>query len=413
MKRIYLDHSATTPVDTAVFTAMRPFFSRVFGNPSSVHTFGQQAAAGVEHARQQAAEFLNATPDEIVFTSGSTEANNLAIKGIIAALRRNDRGKKIHVITSVIEHDSVLEPFAELERSGVEVTHLPVDARGIINLADLKNAIKDETALVSIMYVNSEVGSIEPIKQIGQLIAKLNERKLRDWKSADAKRRGEKPEPIYFHTDATQAANFLNCDVKINFLDALSLSGHKIYGPKGVGLLYLKKGTPILAAQTGGHHELNRRSGTLNVTGIVGLGAALAQLKPAVTEKNNKKISLVRNLLINGLTAAIPDLILNTDVNNATPAHAHFSFLGVEGESILIALDLAGVAVSTGSACASNSLKASHVLVAMGIPVEVAHNSIRFTLGKNTTAEEIRKVIKILPPLVKKLRKISTEYKTT
>jgi len=410
MKRIYLDHSASTPVNLAVLKAMKPFFSHVYGNPSSVHTFGQLAAAGVERARDQAAKFLNSSPDEVIFTSGSTEANNLAIKGIIDALKRQNSNKKIHVITSVIEHDSVLEPFAELERSGVEVTHLPVNAKGVVSLLDLKKAIKDSTALVSIMYVNSEVGSIEPIKEIGKLIRKLNERKLRDWQKTNAKERGEKPTPIYFHTDATQAVNFLNCDVKTNFLDALSLSGHKIYGPKGVGLLYLKKGTPIVAQQTGGHHELNKRSGTLNVPGIVGLGAALAQLKPSTIKKANKKIAAARALLVSGLIRTIPDIILNTDINNATPAHAHFSFLGVEGESILIALDLASVAVSTGSACASNSLKTSHVLVAMGIPVEVAHNSIRFTLGKNTTTAEIKTVIKILPPLIKKLRKISTEY---
>lgn len=410
MKRIYLDHSATTPVDKAVLKAMLPYFTAKFGNPSSVHTFGQVAAAGVERAREQAAKFLNTTPEEIVFTSGSTEANNLAIKGIIAALKRQNNNKKIHVITSVIEHDSVLEPFAELERSGIEVSHLPVDTKGTVNLLDVKNAIRENTALISIMYVNSEVGSVQPIKVIGKLIHKLNERKLKDWNKADPKERGEKPSMIYFHTDATQAVNFFNCDVKVNFLDALSLSGHKIYGPKGVGLLYLKKGTPIIAQQTGGHHESNRRSGTLNVPGIVGLGAALARLKPSAIKKTNKKIAAMRDFLISGLTKSIPDLILNTDPVNATPAHAHFSFLGVEGESILIALDLAGVAVSTGSACASNSLKASHVLVAMGIPVEVAHNSIRFTLGKNTDREEIKKVLKILPPLITKLRKISTEY---
>jgi cysteine desulfurase len=411
MKRIYLDHSATTPIDKVVLKSMLPYFTSKFGNPSSVHTFGQQAAAGVERAREQAAKFLNTAPDEIIFTSGSTEANNLAIKGIIAAARRKNPSEKIHVITSVIEHDSVLEPFAELERTGGEVTHLPVDAKGVIRLSELGQAIKENTRLVSIMYVNSEVGSAQPVKEIGKMIRKINERKHKDWSRTDPKTRGERPDSIYFHTDATQAVNFFDCDVKLNNLDAMSLSGHKIYGPKGIGLLYLKKGTPIIAQQTGGHHELNRRSGTLNVPGIVGLGAALAELSPKIKGKNNKDIARVRDQLISGLTKAIPDIVLNTDTKNSTPAHAHFSFLGVEGESILIALDMAGVAVSTGSACASNSLKASHVLVAMGIPVEVAHNSIRFTLGKHTTAAEIKTVIKILPPLIKKLRKISTEYK--
>jgi cysteine desulfurase len=411
MKRIYLDHSATTPVSKEVLKAMLPYFTSKFGNPSSVHTFGQVAAAGVEKSREQAAKFLNASPDEIIFTSGSTEANNLAIKGIVAAIRRSNGNKKIHVITSVIEHDSVLEPFAELERTRVEVSHLPVNTKGVVNINDLKNAIKENTALVSVMYVNSEVGSIQPIREIGKMIHKLNERKLKAWLIADSKTRGEKPTPVYFHTDATQAVNFLNCDAKANYLDALSLSGHKIYGPKGVGLLYLKKGTPIIAQQSGGHHELNRRSGTLNVPGIVGLGMALEQLRHMTPEKTGKKIAIARDLLVKGLLKAVPDLILNTDLANSTPAHAHFSFLGVEGESILIALDMAGVAVSTGSACASNSLKASHVLVAMGIPVEVAHNSIRFTLGKNTTETEIRTVLKKLPPIINRLRKISTEYK--
>lgn len=410
MNRIYLDHSATTPVDSSVLKAMLPYFTEKFGNPSSVHTIGQMAAAGVEKAREQSARFLNSTTEEIVFTSGSTEANNLAIKGIIAGIQRQNQNKKLHVITSVIEHDSVLEPFAELERTGVEITHLPVNGKGLINLDDLKKGIKENTVLVSIMYVNSEVGSVQPIRDAGKIIRKINEKKLKAWLKINSKERGEKPTPIYFHTDATQAVNFLNCDVKANFLDALSLSGHKIYGPKGVGLLYLKKGTPIIAQQSGGHHEANRRSGTLNVPGIVGLGKALEQLKRSNTEKNNKKIASVRNLLVEGLVRKIPDIILNTDLENSTPAHAHFSFLGVEGESILIALDLAGIAVSTGSACASNSLKASHVLVAMGISVEVAHNSIRFTLGKYTSKKEIYKVISVLPDLISKLRKISTEY---
>ncbi len=412
MKRIYLDHSATTPVDKKVLRAMMPYFQDKFGNPSSIHSFGQQASKGVEDARLAASKFLNCAPDEIIFTSGATEANNLAIKGIVGAIKKKNPGKKIRAITSVIEHDSVLEPFSELERSGVEVIHLPVTPGGVIKLEELRKAIDDDTALVSLMYVNSEVGSIQPIREAGKIIHKHNEQRLKKWLSGKPASRGEKPEPVYFHTDATQAVNFLNCDTKHNFLDALSLSAHKIYGPKGVGLLYLKNKTPISAQATGGHHELNRRSGTLNVPGIVGLGAALSQLSAAKVLKNNARISRLRDSFIKKITARIPDAVLNTDLRTAAPGHAHFSFLGVEGESILIALDLEGIAVSTGSACASNRLKASHVLVAMGIPVEIAHNSIRFTLGKYNSEKELSQAVRQLEAAVKKLRKISTEYRS-
>lgn len=410
MKRIYLDHSASTPVDKDVLKAMLPYFSLKFGNPSSVHNFGQVASKAVETARLEAADFLNCRPDEIVFTSGATEANNLAIRGVMKVIKKKKPAGRLRVITSVIEHDSVLEPFAELEREGVEVIHAPVKANGVVDIEAIKKAINDSTVLVSVMYVNSEVGAIQPIREIGKIIRKTNERRLKGWQNNDPKTRGEKPLPILFHTDVTQAVNFLNCDVKDNFLDLLSLSGHKIYGPKGIGLLYARSGTPLAAMQLGGHHEGNRRSGTLNTPGIVGLGAALKKLKPKAVAENNKNIAKTRDLLVSGILKNIPDAVLNTDRSVATPAHAHFSFLGVEGESILIALDLAGIAVSTGSACASQSLKASHVLVAMGIKVEVAHSSIRFSLGKHNTPAEIRQLLKVLPPIVKRLRRISTEY---
>lgn len=413
MQRIYLDHSATTPVDEDVVKAMLPYFTTKFGNPSSIHHFGQEAMSGVDEARSEAAKFLNCQVNEVVFTSGSTEANNLAIHGLVKALRRRskDAAAKYHVITSVIEHDSVLEPIAELERTGVEVTHVPVKANGIVEVEKIKEAITDNTILVSIMYVNSEVGSIQPIREIGKSIRKINEKRLKDWQNTEPAKRGEKPQLIYFHTDATQAANFLNCDVEANFIDLLSLSSHKIYGPKGVGLLYARAGTPLQALQLGGHHEGNRRSGTINAAGIVGFGRALKKLTSQSTERNNKKIGHLRDILVEGIIKNVPDVVLNTERENATPAHAHFSFVGVEGESILIALDLAGVSVSTGSACASNSLKASHVLIAMGIRVEIAHSSIRFTLGKHNTEAEIKSVIKTLPPIISRLRKISPDIK--
>jgi cysteine desulfurase len=415
--KVYFDHSATTPVDKKVLKEMAPYFGEKFGNPSSIHGFGQEAMAGVDKAREQVANFLNCEPGEVIFTSGATESDNLALFGLIKALK-NQGVKNPHVITTLIEHDAVLTPCLEIEKDGVEITFLPVKSNGVVDLEKLKKAIKDNTVLVSIMYVNSEVGSIQPIREIGKIIKKINEKKLNDWKNARTKDRADsstglragKPQPIYFHTDATQALNFLNCDTKYLHVDLLSLSGHKIYGPKGVGALFIKKDTLIKAIQLGGHHEKNLRSGTLNVPGIVGLGTATSLLQEKKIESNNKKIARLRDMLVSGIMKNIPDIVLNTDRENSTPAHAHFSFLGVEGESILIALDLEGIAVSTGSACASGSLKPSHVLTAMGIKKEVAHNSIRFSLGKDNTEAEIKKVIKILPPIIKKLRGMNPDY---
>ncbi len=417
MTKIYLDHSATTPTDKKVLEAMWPYFQDKFGNPSSIHTFGQEALAGVDKARQQVAKFLNCEPSEIIFTSGATEADNLAINGIVKVFRKKGL-KKMHIITSLIEHDAILEPCLQLEQEGIEVTYLPVEVNGVVAVEKLKKAIKDNTVLVSVMYVNSEVGSVQPIREIGKTIKKINEKRLREWKKLHPSERGDKPQPIYFHTDATQAINFFSCDVKWNYIDLLSLSSHKIYGPKGVGVLYKREEVPLAAVHLGGHHENNLRSGTLNVPGIVGLGAAINQLGQGVKgasssgqEKNNKHIAKLRNMLVSGIIKKIPDVVLNTDRENSTPAHAHFSFLGVEGESLLISLDIERIAVSTGSACASGSLKASHVLLAMGIKKEIAHNSIRFSLGKYNTEEEIKRVLKVLPPIVERLRKMNPLYK--
>jgi len=419
MSKIYFDHSATTPVDKQVFKAMEPYFSDVFGNASSIHSFGQEALAAVDKARMQVADFLHCDSDEIIFTSGATESDNLAIKGVISALlKQGKKYKDMHVITSLVEHDAVLEPFMELEKKGVEVTYMPVKNNGAVDIEKFKKAIKNNTVLVSIMWVNHEVGLIMQIRAIGKVIKKINNKRLNDWKKMRPKERGEKPSAIIFHTDATQAINFINCDVKWNYIDLLSMSGHKIYGPKGVGVLYRKQNIPFLSLQTGGHHENNFRSGTLNVSGIVGLGVAVSLLgkgkkgeESREQEENNKKIAAVRNYLVSKIQKNIPEVILNTDMENSTPAHAHFSFLGVEGESVLMSLDMEGIAVSTGSACASGSLKASHVLIAMGIKVEVAHNSIRFTLGKSNTKEEIDKTIKILAPVIQRLRKMNPIYK--
>ena len=404
-KLIYLDHSATTPVDNKVLAAIRPYFDQKFGNPSSLHSYGQEAQLAVDQARQKVAKFLNCQSSEIIFTSGATEADNLAIYGVARALAKKNK-TKLHLISSSIEHAAALEPMKDLANQGLEVTFLPVNANGLIKIEDFKKAVKENTVFVSIMYVNSEVGSSQPLREIGKMIEKINQARLKKWQQAGADRQ-EKPLLIYFHTDAVQAVNFLNCDTKYLHLDLLSLSGHKIYGPKGVGALFVKTGTPIQAVQLGGHHEQNIRSGTLNVTGIVGLAAAIGLLTKEKVAKNNEKIARLRNLLVQGILKNIPDVILNTDMTCASPAHAHFSFLGAEGEAILIALDLAGIAVSTGSACAAGDLKPSHVLLAMGMSEAVAHSSIRFSLGKNNTQTEIEKVIKVLPTIIKRLRKMS------
>lgn len=406
---IYFDHSATTPVDKKVFKAMEPYFIDDFGNPSSIHSYGQKAVAGVDKARSQAAEFLNCEDEEIVFTSGATESNNLALRGVVKAAKKAGLSNP-HIITSAVEHDAVLEPCADLKAEGAEITILPVDKSGKVDPVEVEKAIKENTVLVSIMYVNSEVGIIQPIREIGKVIKKINEGRLSSWQKEGAAKKLPKPRTVLFHTDAVQAANFLDCDVKKIFVDLLSLSSHKVYGPKGAGLLFIKKGTAISPIVLGGHHERNYRSGTLNVPGIVGLGQALSLITPEAREKNNKKIGALRDLLIEGVLKNIPDVVLNTSLFSSTPSHAHFTFTGAEGESILISLDFEGIAVSTGSACASNSLKGSHVLAAMGVCEESSNYAVRFTLGKNNTKEEIKKLLQILPPIIEKLRKMNPVY---
>ncbi len=410
MKGIYFDHSATTPLDERVLAKMSPYFSDVFGNPSSIHSFGQRAAAAVDQARSQVADFLACQREEIVFTAGATEANNLAIKGLVKGLTLRNIVKP-HIITTVIEHDAVLEPCQELERDNLAtVTYLPVKANGILDISELEKAITEQTVLVSVMYANSEVGSLQPVREIGKLIKKINEKKMADWEKQRVAQRGDKPQLIYFHTDATQAVNFFNCSLEYLHADMLSLSAHKIYGPKGVGVLAAKKGTPLTALIRGGHHEKNLRSGTLNVPGIVGLGAAIELVKQE-QEINNQNIKELRDYLVERIKQEIPEVVSNTDFANATPAHAHFSFLGAEGESILLALDMAaGIAVSTGSACASNTLKASRVLTAMGVKVEDTHGAIRFTLGKENTKADVDELMKHLPGIVKKFRDMAPAY---
>ncbi len=387
MKIAYFDHSATTPVDSRVLKEMLPYFQEKFGNASSIHSLGRISELAVEKARQRVAQALHCDPLEIIFTSGSTESNNLVFKGLIASLKTKN---KIHIIVSSVEHDSVLEPCADLERQGVAITYLPVKKNGMVDINDLKKSLRKETILVSIMTANNEIGIIQPIEEIGKLLAKQKQK-------------------IFFHTDATQALNALECDVSKMKVDFLSLSSHKIYGPKGVGALFIKKGSPLKAVQLGGHQENNLRSGTRNVPGIVGLGKAI-ELAKKERLKNNKKIIKLRNFLVKNILEKIPGTVLNTDLSRSLPSHAHFSFLGLEGEAVLLELDFQGIAVSTGSACSSKSLEPSETLIAMGISPEIAHGSIRFSLGKNNTKKEVEKVIKILPKIVAKFRKINPLY---
>jgi cysteine desulfurase len=395
MKKIYFDHSATTPVDPEVFRAMKPYLSNEFGNASSLHSFGQRARAAVETAREEAAKFLACEPKEIIFTSGATESNNLAILGFVRRARGLDPKRKIHVITSAIEHPSVLEVCRELKKEEVMVTYLPVSRVGLVRLEDVKKAIRPETLLVSIMYVNNEVGTIQPIKEISRVI-----------KGANAGR--GKEDKIYFHTDAVQAANFCDCRVDFLGVDMLSLSAHKIYGPKGVGILFVRRGTPLWPIFFGGHQEQGLRSGTENVAGIVGIGGALKMLNQKSKIKNqNLKIKKLRDQLVKGILRKIPNAILNGDLKQRVAGNANFCFENVEGESILLMLDMEGVAISTGSACSSGSLEPSHVLTAMGVPPEVTHGSLRLTLGKENSEKDVAWLLNVLPGIIKKLRDIS------
>ncbi|MBT3356192.1 cysteine desulfurase [bacterium] len=396
MQKIYLDHSATTPMNEKVLDAMMPYFTSEFGNATSIHTFGQKASLAVQRARENTALFLNCKASEVVFTSGATEANNIAILGLIKALQKNNLGK-IHIITSTIEHPAVLECFQLLEKEDdIEVSYLPVNSKGIVSKDEFEKLIKDNTVFVSMMYVNNETGAVQPILDIAKTIKKVKEKR---------KKEGAKF-PLYFHTDAVQAANFFSCDVKDLGVDLMSLSGHKISGPKGVGVLFVKDNIVLEPIQFGGHQEKGLRSGTLNVPGIVGIGEALLFAEDR-RKTNSKKVSGLRDMLIEGVTENIPDVVLNGDMDNISPFHANLGFKGIEGESILLDLDFEGIAVSTGSACASGALNPSHVLLAMGIRKEDAHGAIRFTLGSSNTEKEIETVIEKLPKIIKRLRKIA------
>ena len=409
MKRVYLDYAATGPIKKEVVKAMEPFFSGHFGNPSSLHRFGQETKAALDQAREKMAQFLNCKPGEIIFTSGGTESDNLILRGIVS------RWHKPHIITSVIEHHAILHTCKELERQGLaEITYLPVDKLGMVSVSEVKKAIRKNTILVSIMYANNEIGTIEPIREIGKMIEKHNSQSSKqhtyfersEKKGSRAAARGP-----YFHTDAVQAIGYLNCDVKYLHVDALSLSAHKFGGPKGVGALYIKEGIRISPQSTGGGQEYGKRAGTENVPGIVGLGKAIEIIGNKSQKLKTKKISALRDRLISGVLKTIPDVVLTGHPTKRLPNSVSFCFKYIEGESILFNLDLKGVAASSGSACTSGSLEPSHVLLACGFDHRTAQGSMRFTLGEANTEAEIDYVLKILPDIILKIRKISPYWR--
>lgn len=384
---IYLDHAATTPVDPRVVEVMLPYWTEQYGNPSSIYSLGRAAARALEDARETVAGILHCEPREVIFTSCGTESDNLAIRGV--AFARRAAGKGNHIITSSIEHHAVSHTVEQLAKHfGFEATFLPVDRYGVVDPDEVRRAIRKDTVLISIMYANNEIGTIEPVAEIGAI----------------AREHG-----IPFHTDAVQAGGALSLDVNALHVDLLSLSAHKFYGPKGVGVLYARRGVSFWPMQTGGGQERSRRAGTENVPYIVGLATAL-RLAYEELEEHNARLTRLRDRLIQGVLQSIPDSQLTGHPTNRLPNSASFVFRGIEGESILLNLDMEGICASSGSACTSASLEPSHVLLALGLPHEVAHGSLRLTLGRSNTEEHVDRVLEVLPGIVQKLRAMSPLY---
>ncbi|MBQ8726734.1 MAG: cysteine desulfurase NifS [Clostridia bacterium] len=383
MKRIYLDHAATTPLDGRVFEKMSPYFMDVYGNANSQHSFGRDAQKAVDQARDQIARLIGAKPGEIYFTSGGTESDNWALKGVVKA----HKNKGNHVIISKIEHAAMLSTARELEKDGVEVSYIDVDEQGFIDLDQLKKAIRPTTVLISCMYANNEIGTIEPIEEIVKI----------------AKEHG-----ILVHTDAVQAMGAIDVNVSALGVDLLSFSAHKFNGPKGIGALYIKNGIPMDRLISGGHQERTRRGGTTNVPGVVGFAEALRLTKENM-QKDNEYVASLRDRFVQRVTAEIPFVKLNgaRDMAKRLPSNADFSFEYIEGESILFSLDMDGIAVSSGSACSSGSLEPSHVLLAIGLSEEIAHGTIRFSFGKENTVEEVDYVVDTLKATIRRLREMS------
>jgi cysteine desulfurase len=381
MKRVYLDHNATTAVSPDVLKAMLPHFEQKYGNPSSVHSFGREAREAMSKARDQVAGLIGADSANIVFTSGGTEADNFAIKGI--AYANEKKGK--HIITSQVEHHAVLNTCKFLEKQGFEVTYLKVDKYGKVDLDQLRDSIRKDTILLSIIHGNNEIGTIQDIDEIGKIAAEKG---------------------VYFHTDAVQTCGKAPVDVVRSNVTLMSMSAHKIYGPKGVGALFIKKGTRIFPLQHGGHHETNRRAGTENIPGIVGMGKA-CELSQKSMESNYRKLVELRDRLQNELVERVDDTLVNGHPTDRLPNTLNICFRYVEGESMIMMLDMKGIAVSSGSACTSGSLDPSHVLLAIGLPHEIAHGSLRFSLGIDNSKEDILYVAEVLPEIVQRLRKMS------
>ncbi|AWK51272.1 cysteine desulfurase NifS [Clostridium beijerinckii] len=381
MKNVYMDYSATTYVKPEVLEEMLPYFTEKFGNPSSFYGISRITKMAIDKAREQVAKSLNCLPDEVYFTGGGSEADNWAIKGIASA----HKNKGNHIITTKVEHHAVLHTCAYLEKNGFDVTYLDVDEEGFIRLEDLKNAITDKTILVSIMFANNEIGTIQPIKEIGEI---CREKK------------------VFFHTDAVQAVGNIPVDVKEMNIDMLSLAGHKVYGPKGIGVLYIKKGIKIDNLIHGGAQEKNRRAGTENIAAIVGIGKAL-ELATNNLEEHMKEMIILRDKLMDGLLE-IPYTRLNGPKGDKRlPGNVNICFRFIEGESILLSLDFKGVCASSGSACTSGSLDPSHVLLAIGLPHEIAHGSLRLTMGDGSTEEDVDYVLEVVPPIIERLRNMS------
>ena len=388
-RRVYLDNSATTPVDREVVAVMMPFLTEKFGNASSIHFFGQEARGAIDKARHQVAEVINARPNEVVFTSGGTEANNLAIRGLLEA---NEKYGK-HIITSAIEHSAVREVCEDLEKRGYDITYLPVYENGIVRIEDVVNAIREETVLISIMTANNEIGTIQPVAEIGKLVKQIRET-------------GKK---IWFHTDAVQAVGKIKVDVEELGCDLLSVSAHKIYAPKGVGALYVRRGVRLHSQNIGGHQERERRGGTESVAHIVAFGKA-CELAGANLKTNASHLKNLRDKFEREIGDIVGDFEFNGHRENRLPSISNLSFRSVEGEGLLINLDLQGIAVSTGSACSSGSLEPSPVIRALGGNEELARGAIRFSFGVNNTPEDVEYLLNALPKAVESLRRLSSNY---
>jgi cysteine desulfurase len=409
MKRVYFDHNATTAVEPDVLEAMLPYFSEEFGNASSIHGFGQKARAAVETAREQVAALIGARPQEIVLTSGGTEADNHAIFGLVRAAvadggsaagrassgelqerypNRLQEPKAPHIITTAIEHEAVLNSCQELEKQGFAVTYLAVDRNGLFDLDEVRRALRAETALITVMHANNEIGTVQSMREIGKIAAEAD---------------------VYFHTDAVQSAGKIPIDVNELRLDMLSISGHKMYAPKGVGALYVRGGTRVQQLMYGGHHQRGYRPGTENVAAIVGLGKA-AEIARKSLSVDAERVEILRDELERGLLRRVPDTCVNGAGAARTPNTTNITFAGIDGEALLIALDLKGLACSTGAACSSGAVEPSHVLTAIGLNGADARSSLRFSLGRHTTPEEVAFALEVIPAAVAKLREFSPAY---